>query len=35
MAHKPMDEIIAKRGDTAEIIKAIKPLYNFTAAEER
>ena len=32
-AYKPMDEIIANIGDTAEIIKAIKPLYNFKAAE--
>ena len=32
-AYKPMDEIIANIGDTAEIIKTIVPLYNFKAAE--
>jgi len=32
-AYKPMDEIIANIGDTAEIIETIKPLYNFKAAE--
>jgi len=32
-AYKPMDEIIANIGDTADIIKPIKPLYNFKAAE--
>lgn len=32
-AYKPMEEIIAKTGDTVEIIKTIKPLYNFKAAE--
>ena len=32
-AYKPMEEIIANIGDTAEIIKTIKPLYNFKAAE--
>ena len=32
-AYKPMDEIIANIGDTAEIIDTIKPLYNFKAAE--
>ena len=32
-AYKPMDEIIANIGETAEIIKTIKPLYNFKAAE--
>ena len=32
-AYKPMDEIIANIGDTAEIVKTIKPLYNFKAAE--
>jgi len=30
-AYKPMDEIIANIGDTADIITAIKPLYNFKA----
>jgi len=32
-AYKPMDEIIANIGETAEIVKVIKPLYNFKAAE--
>ncbi|MCL2126490.1 MAG: RtcB family protein [Oscillospiraceae bacterium] len=32
-AYKPMDEIIANIGDTVEIIKTIKPLYNFKAPE--
>ena len=32
-AYKPMEEIVANIGDTAEIIKTIKPLYNFKAAE--
>ena len=30
-AYKPMDEIIANIGDTAEIARTIKPLYNFKA----
>jgi RNA-splicing ligase RtcB len=33
LAYKPMDEIIANIGDTAEIVATIKPLYNFKAAE--
>jgi len=32
-AYKPMDEIIENIADTAEIVKTIKPLYNFKAAE--
>jgi len=32
-AYKPMDEIIANIGDTAEIVASIKPIYNFKAAE--
>ena len=32
-AYKPMDEIIANIGDTAEIAETIKPVYNFKAAE--
>ena len=32
-AYKPMDEIIANIGDTADIVKTIKPLYNFKAVE--
>ena len=31
-AYKPMDEIISNIGETAEIVKAIKPIYNFKAA---
>jgi RNA-splicing ligase RtcB len=32
-AYKPMEEIIANIGDTVDIVKTIKPLYNFKAAE--
>jgi len=32
-AYKPMDEIVRNITDTAEIVKTIKPLYNFKAAE--
>ena len=32
-AYKPMEEIIANIGDTVEIVKTIKPLYNFKAEE--
>ena len=32
-AYQPMEAIVANIGDTAEIIKTIKPLYNFKAAE--
>lgn len=32
-AYKPMEEIIAHIGDTVDIIKTLKPLYNFKAAE--
>ncbi|MDR2571724.1 MAG: RtcB family protein [Oscillospiraceae bacterium] len=32
-AYKPMEEIIANIGETAEIIETIKPLYNFKSAE--
>ena len=32
-AYKPMDEIIANIGGTADICKTIRPLYNFKAAE--
>ena len=32
-AYKPMEEIIANIGETAEIVKTIKPVYNFKAAE--
>ena len=33
MAYKPMDDIIAGIGPTAEIVSRITPLYNFKAAE--
>ena len=33
MAYKPMDEIIANIEPTAEIVKTIRPAYNFKAAE--
>ena len=33
MAYKPMEEIIENIQETAEIIKVIKPIYNFKAAE--
>jgi RNA-splicing ligase RtcB len=32
-AYKPMDEIISNIGDTVEIVKTIKPLFNFKAVE--
>ena len=32
-AYKPMEEIIENITDTAEIVKIIKPVYNFKAAE--
>ena len=32
-AYKPMEEIVSNISDTAEIVKTIKPLYNFKAAE--
>ncbi|MCL2398925.1 MAG: RtcB family protein [Defluviitaleaceae bacterium] len=32
-AYKPMEEIIANIGDTVDIIKTLKPLFNFKAAE--
>jgi len=31
--YKPMDEIIRNIGDTAEIVKIIKPVYNFKASK--
>ena len=33
MAYKPIEEITENIGDTAEIVKTVKPLYNFKAAE--
>lgn len=34
MAYKGMDDIVNNIGDTAEIEKIIKPIYNFKAGEE-
>lgn len=34
MAYKPMEEIISRIGDTVEVVKIIKPQYNFKAGEE-
>lgn len=33
MAYKPLDEIVAEIGPTAEIVERIRPVYNFKAAE--
>ena len=33
MAYKSMDEIISNIGDTVDILKVIKPIYNFKAGE--
>lgn len=33
MAYKPMEEIIANIADTVEVVKIIKPVYNFKASE--
>ena len=33
MAYKTMDDIVANIGETAEIVKIIKPIYNFKAAD--
>lgn len=33
MAYKPMEEIVAQIGPTAEIVCRIKPVYNFKAGE--
>jgi RNA-splicing ligase RtcB len=32
-AYKPMEEVIANIGETVDILKTIRPLYNFKAAE--
>jgi len=34
MAYKPMQEIIDNIGDTVDIVKIVKPVYNFKASEE-
>ncbi|UZM98104.1 RtcB family protein [Lysinibacillus sp. MHQ-1] len=33
MAYKPMAEITSVIGETVDIIKVIKPVYNFKASE--
>lgn len=33
MAYKPMEEIVKNISDTVEIVKIIKPIYNFKAGE--
>ena len=33
MAYKPMEEILAEIGPTAEIVERIRPVYNFKASE--
>ena len=33
-AYKPMEEIMANIGDTADIVAAIKPIYNFKAGQD-
>jgi RNA-splicing ligase RtcB len=33
-AYKPMEEIIQNMQDTVEIVKIIRPVYNFKAAED-
>lgn len=33
MVYKPIEEIVSNIGDTVEIVKIIKPIYNFKASE--
>ena len=33
MAYKPIEEIVTNIQDTVEIVKIIKPIYNFKASE--
>lgn len=33
MAYKPIDEIIQNIDDTVEILKIIKPIYNYKSSE--
>ena len=33
MVYKPMNEIISKIGDTVDIVKIIKPIYNFKSSK--
>lgn len=35
MVYKTMDDIVANIAPTAEIVKIIKPIYNYKAGEER
>ena len=34
MAYKTMDDIVANIAPTAEVVKVIKPIYNFKAGDE-
>ena len=34
MAYKSMDDIVNNIGDTVDILKVIKPIYNFKAGEK-
>ena len=34
MVYKPMEEIVSQIKDTVEIVKVIKPIYNFKAGDE-
>jgi hypothetical protein len=34
MAYKNMDDIVSQLGPPADIIKVIKPIYNFKAGQE-
>ena len=34
MAYKGMEDIVRNIGETAEIVKVIRPVYNFKAGEE-
>lgn len=33
MAYKNIEDIVSNIGDTVEVIKTIKPIYNFKASE--
>ena len=34
MAYKPMEQIVSRIGETVEIERIIKPVYNFKAGED-
>ena len=34
MVYKPIEEIVSQIHDTVEIVKVIKPIYNFKASDE-